>query len=145
MQSKLLVPSTDHRVYMADEHIGVTITGVIPEGRNLVNRAKEEAKQYRNLYGVPIPVDVLAERMSLYVHYYTLSLMGRPIGATIIICGFDNLKGLSLYMVEPSGICYVKLYRHIMDVHMEKDVKQQRMKLKDLCYIKKQLMKHYQP
>lgn len=30
----------------------------------------------------------------------------RPFGTSMIVAGHDSLKGLGLYMIEPSGSCY---------------------------------------
>jgi 20S proteasome alpha/beta subunit len=49
--------------------------------------------------------DILAKRLGLYVHYYTLHSSLRPFGSTALIAGYDeDLKTAELYMVEPSGV-----------------------------------------
>jgi 20S proteasome subunit alpha 7 len=49
---------------------------------------------------------VLAERMSLYMQLYTLYSHVRPFGCSVIFAGIDS-SGPQLYMIEPSGVCYV--------------------------------------
>ncbi|GLT44740.1 hypothetical protein SLA2020_186200 [Shorea laevis] len=57
------------------------------------------------VYGEPIPVKELAERVASYVRLCTLYWWLRPFGCGIILGGYDR-EGPQLYMVEPSGISY---------------------------------------
>ena len=58
-------------------------------------------------YGIKIPPATLAQRLSTYVHYFTLHGALRPFGATTLIAAYDpGTKVHSLHMVEPSGVGY---------------------------------------
>ncbi|KAK1948425.1 Proteasome subunit alpha type-3 [Phytophthora citrophthora] len=105
--SKMLVPGTHRRIYAIDRHVGLSMAGLVADGRQLVNRAREEALNYRKNYGCSIPPHLLAERMGQFVHYYTLYGSIRPFGTAIMLAGYDqDTKKSSLYMVEPSGVTY---------------------------------------
>ncbi|KAH0175404.1 proteasome core particle subunit alpha 7, partial [Aureobasidium melanogenum] len=104
-------------------------TGLLPDGRHFVSRARDEAASWRSLYKQPIPVASLADRMGSYVQAYTLYSSVRPFGITAIIGGWDSELevpvdaqvgsgpstgsggkmadakegGPYLYMIEPSG------------------------------------------
>merc|ERR1712071_288305 len=53
------------------------------------------------------PPGVLAERVSSYMHYFTLHGGVRPFGTSAIIASHDpETKEYGLYMVEPSGTSY---------------------------------------
>eukprot|EP00814_Leptocylindrus_danicus_P004312 CAMPEP_0116028300 /NCGR_PEP_ID=MMETSP0321-20121206/15302_1 /TAXON_ID=163516 /ORGANISM="Leptocylindrus danicus var. danicus, Strain B650" /LENGTH=278 /DNA_ID=CAMNT_0003502139 /DNA_START=24 /DNA_END=860 /DNA_ORIENTATION=- len=107
--SKMLVQHsmTSKRVHPVSQHCGLAFTGLASDARQLVNRAKEEAANYKDTYGSEIPPKILADRMSAYVHYFTLHGSLRPFGATTLIAGYDvDLKEHALYMVEPSGVAY---------------------------------------
>ena len=55
-------------------------------------------------YGSEIPPDVLASRLSAYVHYFTLHGALRPFGCTALLAGYDaSTQRHSLHMIEPSG------------------------------------------
>ena len=41
------------------------MNGLIPDGKSLVFRAREEATQYEKMFGIKIPGKVLAERLAL--------------------------------------------------------------------------------
>jgi 20S proteasome subunit alpha 7 len=104
---KMLVPTTSQRIHTVSSGAGVAITGFIPDGRQVVNRAREEAANYMETYGSTIPPTVLADRMATYMHYFTLHGSLRPFGAACLLGGYDETTQTpSLFMVEPSGVAY---------------------------------------
>lgn len=105
--SKMLVAGTNRRVYNIDSHIGMSLAGLSADGRQLANRAREEAHQYKSNYGVSIPPKILTQRMGQYVHYFTLYGSIRPFGASTIFIGYDqDLEEPYLGLVEPSGVSF---------------------------------------
>ena len=68
-QSKAIVSGSNHSVYSVAPHIGMAICGLLPDGRNIVSRAKLEASSYLKNYGIPISGQILAERLSIYVQH----------------------------------------------------------------------------
>lgn len=82
------------------------MNGLTPDGKALVYRGREEATQYEKMFGIKIPLNVLAERLAMRAQMNTVYYGVRPFGTSVIIAGHDHLKGLSLYMIEPSGSCY---------------------------------------
>jgi len=101
----MLVPSSNRRVFSIDKHAGIVATGYQSDGRQIVNRAREEASSYRDTYGAHIIPSVLANRLSLYVHYFTSYGSLRPFGVTSVLAAFDeDTKTPELYMLEPSGL-----------------------------------------
>lgn len=53
--SKMLCEGTCRRLLTVDNHVGIAVSGMLADGRQLVNRARDEAAQYREFYGHPIP------------------------------------------------------------------------------------------
>lgn len=105
--SKMLVKGTNPRIFTIDRHIGLSMAGLTADGRQLVNRAREEALSYKKNYGSPIPPQVLADRLSQYVHYFTLYGSIRPFGTSVTLIGYDlDLKEPSVHMIEPTGISF---------------------------------------
>ncbi|KAF8820235.1 peptidase, T1 family protein [Cardiosporidium cionae] len=106
---KMLVPGTCRRLMAVDKHVGIAVTGLISDGRQIVKRARSEAESFRKTYGEPIPPQILAERIGLFVHTFTLYWSVRPFGASVLIAGLGS-EGIStsgeLYCVEPSGTAY---------------------------------------
>ena len=46
-QSKMLVPGSNRRVFGIDKRASLAITGFVADGRQIVNRAREEADNYK--------------------------------------------------------------------------------------------------
>ncbi len=105
----MLIAGSNRRIFGINEYTGGIITGFPADGRQLINRAREEAQQYEESYGHSILPSVLANRLALFTHFYTLHYSLRPFGAVLLFIGYDNdIKQPELYMVEPSGM--VKRY-----------------------------------
>lgn len=103
----MLVPGSNRRVFGVDAHVGMVVTGYAADGRQLVNVAREEAKNYRETYGHPVVPSILNNRLALYVHYYTLYGSLRPFGCSVIMGAYDaDTNNAELYMVEPSGAAF---------------------------------------
>ncbi|KAL1850792.1 putative proteasome subunit alpha type-7 [Paecilomyces lecythidis] len=128
--SKLLKPGANKRIATVDRNIGIVSSGLIPDGRHFVSRARDEASSWRRTYKGPIPTSALADRLSGYVQAYTLYSSVRPFGVTAIVGGWDSetelpvdgqvgvgpqsgsggkvegakAGGPGLYMIEPSGL-----------------------------------------
>ena len=67
--------------------------GLIADGRMVANEARSQAASFRDMYGGPINVKALNERLGSYFHEYCVGHMGRPIGASVFIGGWDAKKG----------------------------------------------------
>ena len=104
--SEMAVLGTDHRIYSITKQIGMVVTGVIPDGRALIERAREESASFQKHYGIPITGKVLSSRLGEYMHMNTIRLGARPFGCTIILSSFDEVNGPALYMIDSSGQCY---------------------------------------
>ncbi|AET39820.1 proteasome core particle subunit alpha 7 Ecym_5019 [Eremothecium cymbalariae DBVPG len=102
INSKLLVPSKNEKIQTIDKHIGCVYSGLMPDGRHLVNIGRQEANSFRKLYRKPITIPAFADRVGQYVQAHTLYNSVRPFGIIAIFGGVDD-EGAHLYMLEPSG------------------------------------------
>lgn len=102
INSKLLVPGKNKRIQTVDRHIGVAYSGLLPDGRHFVNRARDEAQSFKSTYKTPVSIPHLMDRLGLYVQNYTCYNSVRPFGIVSIVGGVDE-NGPHLYMIEPSG------------------------------------------
>jgi 20S proteasome subunit alpha 7 len=135
--SKLLKPNANKRIATVDRNVGIVTSGLLPDGRHLTSRARDEASSWRRTYKAPIPMSALASRLGGYVQAYTLYSSVRPFGISAIVGGWDseaempvdgqvgegpaggaggkasfedqNIRrgGPGLYMIEPSGLYWV--------------------------------------
>jgi len=105
--SKMLVQGSNRRIFGVDAYAGLAVTGLPADGRQIVNRARDESQNYRETYGSRIVPSVLANRLALYVHYFTIYGSLRPFGSSCILAAYDeDTKAHELYMIEPSGQCF---------------------------------------
>jgi len=104
--SKMLLKTSNRRVATIDAHAGLAIAGLAADGRQVVDRARDEASNYREVYGSAIPPKVLAARLADYVHYFTIHGALRPFGSAVVVAGYDDeAQTHELYAIEPSGHC----------------------------------------
>eukprot|EP00918_Siedleckia_nematoides_P069574 GHVU01151714.1.p1 GENE.GHVU01151714.1~~GHVU01151714.1.p1 ORF type:complete len:252 (+),score=34.93 GHVU01151714.1:246-1001(+) len=106
--SKLLVKGTSRRVFAVDKHATIAVAGFVADARQIVERAREEARNYRRTFAEAIPGRVLADRLGLLLHAYTLYWSVRPFGASVLLAVHDQENGgePELYAIDPSGSCY---------------------------------------
>ena len=109
--SKMLVEGSGRRVVAISEHMGAATAGLQPDARQLVLRARDEAKGYKQSYGEAAPPRLVAERMGGFMHLYTMYWSSRPFGASIILAGYDSeTKAHELYLTEPTGAVFVSVF-----------------------------------
>jgi len=106
LQSKMLVSTSNKRIHTLDLHAGLALTGLAADARQLVNKARSEASEYRSFYGSEIPGRVLADRLAGHVHTNTLYWHSRPFGCAVLVASYDAEEGPQLHAIEPSGVCY---------------------------------------
>ena len=104
--NKMMVSGTDKRLYSLALNTGGVINGIVPDGRSIIQRAREESVQYRSQFHIGIPAAVLAERMALRFQMNTIYNGQRPLGTSLIMASYDPMKGRQLFMVEPSGTMF---------------------------------------
>lgn len=105
VQSKLYEKGANKRILNIDRHIGMAVAGLLADARQVVEVARDEASNFRYNYGGNIPLKHLAERVSMYVHAYTLYSSVRPFGATALMGSYDD-NTPQLFMIEPSGVSH---------------------------------------
>ena len=115
--SKMMVAGTDKRVFSITTQSGCVrlfpllmnnqaVNGLTPDGKSLMYRAREEAVQYEKMFGIRIPGNTLADRLGMRAQMNTVYASQRPYGTSLIMGTYDKIKGLGLFMIEPSGACY---------------------------------------
>jgi proteasome alpha subunit len=98
----LLEPA--EKVYVVDDHIGVTGSGYIGDVSTLVDELRVAAQKHRLVYDNAIDVGTLSRTLSEYLHALTMYAV-RPLGASMILAGADEL-GIHLVQVDPSGTSF---------------------------------------
>ena len=103
---KLIEESSVTNIFNITEGIGALTTGILPDAKSVVSKARQEAYEYFNENGHTIPVDCLAARLADIAQLYTQKAFTRPLGVETILCGIDLEKGPLLYKVDPAGHFY---------------------------------------
>src|SRR5690348_2307999 len=62
IREKKVVAGSNPTIYTVTPTIGVGVCGYLPDGRNIVSRAKSEAQSYLKNFGVEITGKILADR-----------------------------------------------------------------------------------
>lgn len=92
------------KIYQVDKNIGVTISGLVADAINLVERLKAEFKLYYFDKKRSIPIENAARLASNI--FYGVFRGGRPFYTQILIGGFTNSHQIptpKLYVIDPSG------------------------------------------
>jgi len=92
------------KVEMLTKHIGLVYSGMGPDYRLLVRRARKMAQQYFLTYQEEIPTAQLVQRVATIMQEYTQSGGVRPFGVSLLIAGWDvESKRPFLFQCDPSG------------------------------------------
>ncbi|KAG1673017.1 hypothetical protein FOA52_005947 [Chlamydomonas sp. UWO 241] len=102
LPSVLVDEETVQKIQMVSENIGVVYSGMGPDFRVLVRRARKTAQAYFTLYKENIPVAQLCRETAAVMQEFTQSGGVRPFGVSLLMAGYDD-NGPQLYQIDPSG------------------------------------------
>jgi len=103
VQDKLVDSSSVSNIHAVTSTLGCVTTGLSPDARNQVKRARYEASQFEYENGFSIPVEYMAHRTANVAQVYTQHAFMRALGVVTIFGGIDDEKGASLFIVDPAG------------------------------------------
>ena len=103
--SKLVVNKSIEKLFQIDEHIGAAVSGLVSDGRILVERAQVKSQQHRVTYDEPIDVQSLVKDICNVKQAYSQYGGARPFGVSLLFAGVDE-EGAKLFATEPSGIFF---------------------------------------
>jgi len=104
--SKLYEKGANRRIFNIDTHVGMATAGVIADSRQIADIASDEAATYRSDYGSQIPLPFLQQRVSTYMHAYTLYSSIRPFGSAVMLGSWTKEDGAAMYCSGPNGVGY---------------------------------------
>ncbi|HUL61872.1 MAG TPA: archaeal proteasome endopeptidase complex subunit alpha [Methanocella sp.] len=105
ISTKLLEAESIEKIFKIDDHIGAVASGLVADGRALVDRARVEAQVNHVTYGEPIAIEVLAKKISDHIQTFTQYGGVRPYGSALLLAGVDD-SGARLFETDPSGALY---------------------------------------
>jgi proteasome alpha subunit len=101
---KLLVGKSIEKVYQVDDHIGATASGILSDGRILIERAQVTAQQHKITYNEPIDVESLVKDICNLKQLYTQVGGARPFGVSVLFIGISDKP--QLFVTDPTGIFF---------------------------------------
>jgi len=102
--SSLIDETSIIRIEPMTKNIGMVYSGLGPDYRVLVKKARKIAQQYKLWYGEEIPTEQLVMRISGVMQEYTQSGGVRPFGVSLLVAGWDaDYNTPHLFQCDPSG------------------------------------------
>mmetsp|Transcript_33821 Transcript_33821/g.132885 ORF Transcript_33821/g.132885 Transcript_33821/m.132885 type:complete len:185 (+) Transcript_33821:443-997(+) len=102
MSSALMDETTLQKVALVTENVGMVYSGMGPDSRVLIRKARKNAQTYYQTYRESIPVSQVVRQIASVMQEYTQSGGVRPFGVSLLVAGYDY-EGPHLYQVDPSG------------------------------------------
>jgi len=101
--SALFDPTSLEKIYIVDDHVAISPSGLLADARVLVDYARSVALTHRFLYDEPIDVEVLTKDICNLKQQYTQFGGARPFGVALLVAGIDR-QGPKLFQTDPGGV-----------------------------------------
>jgi len=103
--SKLVDKGDVRKLEKITPSCGFVYSGVGPDYRVLVKKARKAAQGYYLTYKQLKPIRALVQDTAAVMQEYTQSGGVRPFGVSVLVAGYDD-EGPQLFQVDPSGAYY---------------------------------------
>ncbi len=100
--SDLMEEESIEKIHKIDNHIGVATSGLVADGRKLIDYGRISAQTEKLNYSQPIDVVQLTKEICDLKQSYTQYGGTRPFGVSLLVAGADQ-NGSHLYRTDPSG------------------------------------------
>ena len=104
ISEQLVVPASVEKVFQVDEHIGASASGILSDGRILIDRARLMAQQHRITYDEPVDTASLVKDICDIKQQFTQFGGARPFGFSLMFAGVNTEP--ELYLTDPTGIYF---------------------------------------
>lgn len=104
VSSPLMVGESYQKIFQLDQHLAASSSGLVADGRKLIDFARVECQKHRLTYSEPIGVEMLAKKVGDHVQFFTQYAGVRPYGVSLLLAGSDG--GLRLFETDPSGALF---------------------------------------
>ncbi|WFC95042.1 proteasome endopeptidase complex [Malassezia brasiliensis] len=101
--SPLVDDTALEKVALVCPNIGIVYSGMSPDFRVLLAKARKIAQSYWKIYGEYPSIKVLVQEIATIMQDATQSGGVRPYGVSLLVAGYDNASGPALFQVDPSG------------------------------------------
>ncbi|CAB4477153.1 unnamed protein product [Rhizophagus irregularis] len=100
--SPLIDGSSLEKVANVCPNIEMVYSGMGPDFRILLSKARKAAQRYKRIYNEYPPTGILVKEVASVMQKFTQSGGVHPFGISLLIAGYDE-TGPALYQVDPSG------------------------------------------
>merc|ERR1711976_763568 len=106
--STLMEPTTIEKIVEIDKHLACAFSGLTPDSKILIDRARVEAQNHFFNHDRQMPVESIAQSVSnLAIQFGDSdsdgSALARPCGGALLCAGCDPDHGPQLFHMDPSG------------------------------------------
>jgi len=101
---KFIVPKSIEKVFQIDDHIAASASGILSDGRVLIERAQLLAQQHRVTYGSSVDIQSLVKDICNLKQMYTQIGGARPFGVSLLFIGVDTMP--RLFVTDVTGIFF---------------------------------------
>jgi proteasome alpha subunit len=101
----LMVAEGVEKIFQIDDHLASAVSGLVSDGRVLIERSQIRAQQHRVTFDAPIDTISIVKDVCDLKQLTTQSGGLRPFGVSLLLIGVDN-SGKKLFVTEPSGIYF---------------------------------------
>jgi len=102
-RNKMVETKITEKLFKIDDSIGCVVTGLIADGRVLVDYAQVHAQINKITYSERIPVAALTKKICELLHLHTRFAGIRPFGVSLLVAGVEG-SSIQLYEIDPSGV-----------------------------------------
>ncbi len=99
---KLVVAQSVEKIFQVDHHIGAAASGIISDGRILIEKAQVIAQQHRVTFDEAIHLESLVKQICNIKQFYTQVGGARPFGVSLLFAGVNSKS--NIYVTDPFGI-----------------------------------------
>jgi 20S proteasome subunit alpha 6 len=90
------------KIYELDEHLGLSMAGLLSDGRILARFIQAECASHKWDFGHPMPIQLLSNKLQLKLQGNTQYYGRRPFGVGLIFAGYDA-QGAHIVKADPSA------------------------------------------
>ncbi len=101
--SKLMDSSTIQKLFIIDQHIGCSISGLHADSRILVDYARVQCQVHRLTYSEPVRIQTITRKLADIKQQYSQHGGVRPFGSALLIIGVDPDGIPRVMTTSPSG------------------------------------------
>lgn len=102
---KLIISQSVEKIFQIDNHIAAAASGIMSDGRVLIERAQVMAQQHKVTYDQPASITSITKEICDLKQQATQFGGLRPFGISLLLAGVDE-DGPKLFLTEPTGIFF---------------------------------------